>query len=191
MRACVAEFKSFSPFVSPQYSAMWGNFVVWLLLDPEWGVIRYARSEKTKKVVQDVIDAYQSVLDGKVDISDVNWQQLYDAANNLAGDIITAANAKGPSWNFEKPTAEMCTAMSDLQAVSAAEEAAMVGRCLTSKKGVEGSIVADWAFETAYCVAGAAAYANGDTGTDPHAQPTRSIWQNVQTKKLLELVLQG
>ena len=46
-------------------SGVWPRFAVWLLVDPEHGVLRHAQAAATRKVIQDVADGYSAGIDGR------------------------------------------------------------------------------------------------------------------------------
>lgn len=68
---------------------VWPKFAVWLLIDKKYGVLQFARTDESKKVIIDVANTYQSVIDGNKE--EINWQRLRNAA--YASAYAFAANA--------------------------------------------------------------------------------------------------
>jgi hypothetical protein len=116
-------------------SLVWSRFAVWLLGDPVDGVIRFAKNQQTRKAIQDIADAYQSVVDGSSVA--VDRSKLRAAAED-AWAAEDAAGAAGAAW-----------------AAGAAEaaEAAWAARAAAR---------AAWAARAAAWAAGDAAWAAGD-----------------------------
>lgn len=73
--------------VGVNLSLVWPKFAVWLLGDPKEGVIRFAKTERTKKSIRAIADAYQLVIEGKAE--SVDWRKLRAAA--YAADDAAAA----------------------------------------------------------------------------------------------------
>ncbi len=48
--------------VGKDLTPVWKKFLVWLLVDPETGVIRHAKKDETKKAIQDVADLIEKSL---------------------------------------------------------------------------------------------------------------------------------
>ena len=84
--------------VGADLSLVWPKFAVWLLGDPNEGVIRFAKTERTKKAIQATVDAYQLVIEGTAE--SVDWGKLRAAAyadaaaDAAADDAAYAATAK-------------------------------------------------------------------------------------------------
>jgi hypothetical protein len=78
--------------VGANLSMVWPRFAVWMLADPTWGVIQFARSAQSKKAIQDVADGYQGTIDGN---KTPDWRALrdasYDADANAAADAAAYA----------------------------------------------------------------------------------------------------
>ena len=64
-----------APRVGADLSMVWPQFAVWLLIDPQYGVIQFSKS---KKAIQNVADAYQKIINKEVD--NIDWPKLRDAA---------------------------------------------------------------------------------------------------------------
>jgi hypothetical protein len=89
-------------------SRVWPQFAVWLLIDPNDGVIRFARTNKARGAIQHVADLYRRQLDGTV-VELSEWQNASaayadadayaaadpaaDAAAYAVGDAYAAADA--------------------------------------------------------------------------------------------------
>ena len=78
--------------VGVNLSLVWPKFAVWLLGDPKEGVIRFAKTERTKKSIRAIADAYQLVIEGKAE--SVDWRKLRAAAYAAADDAAAATTAK-------------------------------------------------------------------------------------------------
>src|SRR5687768_13798134 len=58
-----AEFLK-APAVGADLSMVWPRFAVWLLVDPEHGIVKYARNAKGEAAIRQVAELYQQVVDG-------------------------------------------------------------------------------------------------------------------------------
>jgi len=163
---------------------LWRRFVLWLLIDPEWGAMQFANGEEQKKVIQDVADAYQAELDGKPATGHGVWEILYQQAYDIPVNLAV-------KWDFDNPDPSACAVFAESMATCAASSAARVGSCITSQVDLSDSVIASWAYNAAEYVSSAAAYANGDKGIVNDAQPTRNAFRRAQIGKLLELAFQG
>jgi len=77
--------------VGVDLSMVWPKFAVWMLTDKEFGVLQFARSDASKKSIQDVSDAYQSYIENsKIEI---NWRKLKSAAAAAAAAYAAYAYA--------------------------------------------------------------------------------------------------
>jgi hypothetical protein len=72
-------------------SLVWSRFAVWLLVDPEAGVIRFARTVKQREAIQHVADLYQRQIGGEA-IATSEWR-AYAAAAYDAAAYDAAAHA--------------------------------------------------------------------------------------------------
>ena len=82
--------------VGRDLSLVWPRFAMWLMIDKKWGVLQYAKSKAAKKAIQDVADAYQSIVNGGK--KEIDWYALRSAANAAyattnAADTAAAAYA--------------------------------------------------------------------------------------------------
>ena len=64
--------------VGRDLSLVWPRFAVWLMTDARWGMLQYAKNKASKKAIQDVADAYQSVVNGEK--KEIDWYTLRSAA---------------------------------------------------------------------------------------------------------------
>jgi hypothetical protein len=76
--------------VGADLSMVWPRFAVWMLADPTWGVLQFARSARSKKAIQDVAAAYRSVAEGHSEAPD--WRALRAAAADYAAAAAYAAD---------------------------------------------------------------------------------------------------
>ncbi len=73
-------------------SLIWPKFAVWLLADAEHGIIRFAKTERSKKATQAVADAYARVAAGG-EIKSEDWRGMRAAAYavDAYADVAAAA----------------------------------------------------------------------------------------------------
>ena len=83
------------------------QFIVWLLVDPDEGVIKFARTDRTREAIQRVADLYQRLLDGG-EVSREEWRSAAYAASAAsaayaayAAYAADAADAAGASSREE------------------------------------------------------------------------------------------
>jgi hypothetical protein len=77
--------------VGSNLSLVWPKFAVFILADKDCGVLKFARTDKTKKAIQDVVNLYQRIINGeKIDAN--TW---LEARNNAyaAASAASAASA--------------------------------------------------------------------------------------------------
>ena len=80
-----------APKVGADLSLVWPKFAIWLLTDPKFGTIQFAKSKQSKKSIQDVADAYQKVVDGSA--KRIDWLKLRNDAYAAAAAAAAAAYA--------------------------------------------------------------------------------------------------
>ena len=68
--------------VGADLSMVWPKMAVWLLTDPIWGVLQFAKREQSKKSIQDVSDAYEAFI--KDQTQKIDWSKLRSAAADAA-----------------------------------------------------------------------------------------------------------
>ena len=73
-------------------SLVWPRFAVWLLVDSEAGVIRYAQTDKARSAIQRVADLYMRTIAGET-IDRQTWKDAADAADAAAYAAAYAASA--------------------------------------------------------------------------------------------------
>jgi hypothetical protein len=82
-------------------SLVWSRFAVWLLVDPEAGVIRFARTVKQREAIQHVADLYQRQIGGEA-IATSEWRAYaaaaYDAAAYAAATTDAAYDAAAHAY---------------------------------------------------------------------------------------------
>ena len=76
--------------VGSDLSMVWPKFAHWMLLDPEHGVIRFAKKEKTKQAIQRVGELYELKVAGK-EPTKQEWKDAAAAA--YAADAADDADA--------------------------------------------------------------------------------------------------
>ena len=84
---------------------VWPRLALWLLSDPESGVLRLASSERTKAGIAGVIELYQRWVDGEKPSAE-GWRSAcaadaaYAAADAAGGDAGDARdNARKVHWS--------------------------------------------------------------------------------------------
>lgn len=73
---------------------VWPKFAVWLMIDGQYGVINFAKNEKSKTAIKNVADAYQLIIDSKAGYGNINWRRLRSyayAAAAAGGDYAAGA----------------------------------------------------------------------------------------------------
>jgi hypothetical protein len=59
--------------VGADLSRVWPQFAVWLLVDPQDGVIKFAKTERSRQAIQEVADLYSQQLNG-LTITEQEWR---------------------------------------------------------------------------------------------------------------------
>jgi hypothetical protein len=106
--------------VGSDLSLVWPKFAIWLLTDPEFGVLQYASTKKSKEAINGVADAYGLVVSGSKE--KVDWSALRAAAYASTADASTAAGAAYAA--ADASTADASTAAGAASAADAAADAA-------------------------------------------------------------------
>jgi hypothetical protein len=78
--------------VGADLSLVWPKFAVWLLADPADGVIRFARSEKSRAAIQKVADLYLKQIAGEV-VALEDWRIARESAYDVAHSSASASDA--------------------------------------------------------------------------------------------------
>ena len=81
--------------VESRYTKLESEFLHWLLVDPEHGVIRFA-TEDERPCIEAVADLHKRALQGNV-VLDEEWRRAWDAARDAAWDAAWAA-ARDAAW---------------------------------------------------------------------------------------------
>jgi hypothetical protein len=85
-----------APKPGADLSMVWPRFALWLLVDPKDGVLRFAKTDKTRKAINGVADLYKRWIGG-VKPKRNEWLKArncaYDAAYYAANAAYYAANA--------------------------------------------------------------------------------------------------
>jgi len=84
--------------VGADLTSVWPKFAVWLLTDSKYGVIKFARNERVKNIIQKVFDSYSS----HEKISRAEWEayadDAADAADGAAADGAATYYALGATY---------------------------------------------------------------------------------------------
>ena len=75
--------------VGADLSNVWNQYAQWMLLDPEYGVIRFAKNENTKEAIERVGKMYGLAVEGK-NPTKQEWNAAYDAAYAAANAAVYA-----------------------------------------------------------------------------------------------------
>jgi hypothetical protein len=163
--------------IGADLSLVWPKFAVWLLIDPKYGVLQFAKQNASKKAIQDVADAYQKAAEG-AELKLQPWADLraaaaYAAASSASAAASAAAYAASASASASSAYAAASSASASAYAAAAA--------------------AADAADAAAYS---AAADADADASADAYsaaaaASAKRTEWRIAQSEKLLELLAQA
>ena len=80
-------------------SMVWPRFAVWLMIDPEWGVVNTTDDEEVKAICRRVADGYQRAIDG-TPLSDkdawdarVAWAAFVLASSDKLIELLESAEA--------------------------------------------------------------------------------------------------
>lgn len=86
-----------APAVGADLNLVWSQFAEWLLVDAEWGVIKFAKTDRTRAAIQGVADLYQKMNLGEL-ITSTQFASAASAADAAdaayAADAASAADAK-------------------------------------------------------------------------------------------------
>ena len=107
--------------VGRDLSLVWPRFAVWLMTDKKWGILQYAKSTASKKAIQDVADAYQSVVNGEK--KEIDWYALR-AASAASADAASAAAAAAAAAAASAASAASADAYADAASADAYADAA-------------------------------------------------------------------
>jgi hypothetical protein len=162
---------------------VWPRFAIWMMIDPKWGVAQFAKSDQSKKAIQDVANLYKIKLIGE-NISREAWSAAYaDAAD--AADAATAAAYAAAADAADAATAAACAAAASVASaasVACAATAAAYAAACAAAASVACAATAAACAAAAADAAYAAAYAAAEVA---HA---RIKWTIAQSEKLLELL---
>ena len=98
-------------------SNVWRKFMIWLLIDEKEGVIQYAKTEKSKKAIQDISDAFSVSLTQVVPYE--KWIKLrkdsaaYAAVDSAAADAAYAAVDAAESNKYIKMSQKLLQLLSE------------------------------------------------------------------------------
>ena len=154
-------------------TSVWPKFAVWLLVDPEHGVIRYAKTDATRKAIQDVADGYVAGIEGRPLIRD-EWMNLRRAAAAAADADAYAAAAAYAAYAAYAAAAAAAYTYADADAADAAYAA-------------YAAAAAAYAADADADAADAAAYA-ADADADAAYADARQKARIAQADKLIELI---
>jgi hypothetical protein len=160
--------------VGADLSLVISHFLVWLLIDEQQGVIRFAKRDDTKVAIQQVASLYQRQLAGET-ISSKEWKKAYATAAATAADAAAYATAAAATAATAAATAADA-ATADAAAYAAAYAADAAAYAAT----------ADAAATAAATAADAAAYA-----TAAATAADRKTHFFFMRNKLLELLRQA
>jgi hypothetical protein len=73
-------------------SLVWPQFAVWMLTDPQYGVLQYATTEQTRKSIGAVADLYAREATGET-VPETEWRAAAAAADAAADAAYRAADA--------------------------------------------------------------------------------------------------
>jgi hypothetical protein len=155
--------------VGKDLSLVWPKFAHWMLLDSEYGVIRFAKTEKTRTVIQKVGELYKQSSEGIEIEKDIWFAASASASASASADAAAyAASAASAAADADAAAAYAAYAAADAAAyaASAAADAASAAA----------------AADAASAAAAYAASAAADTAD------ARTKWRITQSEKLLELL---
>jgi len=113
--------------VGADLSGVVDQFLHWLLVDPLDGVIRFAKTDRTKKAVQDVADLYAKKIAGET-VTREQWELVRKAAaaDAAAADAAAYAAAAAAAYAAAAAAAAYADAAADADADADARTKARV-----------------------------------------------------------------
>ena len=159
------------------------HFFIWLLGDPADGVIRHAKTDKTRDAIQRVVDLYRRHANGEK-IAVANWQAAAAADDADAYASADAADAAAAAAYAAYASADAAAADADAAASAAADAAAYAD---ADAAAYAAAAYADAAYaDAAYAYAANAYAANAYAGDA--ADAARHGSRSKQADKLIELL---
>ena len=105
--------------VGKDLSVVWPKFALWLLVDPEWGVLQFAKTEESRNVIQTVANLFERVIKGE----GVSLDEWYDAAADADTDdaaVVAAVAAAFAAFASTSANANAASTSANYAAYSAA-----------------------------------------------------------------------
>jgi len=157
-------------------SMVWPKFALWLLIDPEFGVVKFAKTERTRELINKGTAIYKEKINGEnIGISrwtaaDADADAAYAYAAAYAAAYAYAASASDADAAYSAAAAASAAASASAADADAAYSAAAAAAAATAVATVAAASASD-----------AAAYANAYA--DAYAAA-----RIAQSKKLIELL---
>ena len=98
-------------------SLVWAKFAVYMLANKDNGVLQYAKTDATKKAIQDVVNLYQRMINGEK-IDTAQWQKVRTAAY-AAATFCTSYTAATAADAAATASAAFCSRSASAAAYSA------------------------------------------------------------------------
>jgi len=154
--------------VGADLSGIWPQFAIWLLVDETWGVVNYAKTERSKQAIAKIAELYQRQLAGQ-EIALTVWRGAKSAAAAAADADADASDYiySASSAASDAAVAAAAVAASAYSTVDAAAYAASDAAAAAAYFAVD-----DAAYSTvddAYADAAASAYSTVDAYADAAA----------------------
>jgi hypothetical protein len=153
--------------VGVDLSNIWPQFAIWILIDEQWGVLQFAKKDKTKESIKAVAKFYQESKYAK--------PEHYDEIRKIRAAAYAADATAAAAAAYAAAVAAYAAAAAD--AAAAAYAAAVATYAAYAATAADATAAAAAAY-AAY-----AAYAAADA-----ADAARYNWRNAQADKLIELL---
>jgi hypothetical protein len=86
-------------FHNAEAKLVWPKFAVWMLVDSEWGVVRFARSARSKEAIRDVAALYARIAEGgEVGIDE--WKAAAAAAARSSAAAASCAVSAATAYIY-------------------------------------------------------------------------------------------
>jgi hypothetical protein len=164
--------------IGADLSNVWPQFAIWMLIDEKWGVLQFAKKEKTKESIIAIAKFYQEgKFSKKEHYDEIRKLRADDAAYAAAYAADAAAYAADVAADVA--AADAAAYAADDAADAAADDAAYAAADAAADAADDAAYAAADADDAADVAAYAAAYA---------AYAARNKWREAQADKLLELL---
>jgi hypothetical protein len=193
--------------VGADLSNVWPQFAVWMLIDKQWGVLQFAKTDRTKESIIAIAKFYQEGKFAKKEYYDeiakiraaaadayAAAAAAADAAYAAADAAYDAAAADADADDAYAAAAAAADAADAYAAAAAAADAAAAAAADAADAAAAAAAAAYAAYDADADAAADAAYAAADAAADAaaaadaYAYAAKQKWRNAQADKLIELL---